>query len=36
MTSVYTVRGVATQVFYFSLVAMAFIFVAMLVTGVHP
>jgi hypothetical protein len=36
MASTYAVRDVATKVFYFSLVAAVFIFISMLLTGVHP
>lgn len=36
MTSAYAARGVATTVFYYSLVALVFIFVSMLLTGIHP
>jgi hypothetical protein len=36
MTSAYAFSGVATKVFYFSLVATVFVFVSMLFTGLHP
>jgi hypothetical protein len=37
MTSALALRGVATKVFYFSLVATVFVFISMLLlTGLHP
>ncbi len=37
MTSDLALRGVATKVFYFSLVATVFVFISMLLlTGLHP
>jgi hypothetical protein len=36
MTMGYALADVATKVAYFSLTAVAFIFVSMLLTGLHP
>jgi hypothetical protein len=36
MTSAYAFSHVATKTFYFSLVATVFVFVSMLLTGLHP
>ena len=36
MTSAYALRGVATKVLVFSLTAAIFVFIWVLVTGVHP
>jgi hypothetical protein len=36
MASALALRGVATKLFYFSVVATLFIFVSMLLTGLHP
>jgi hypothetical protein len=36
MTSAYAFSHVATKVLYFSLVATVFVFVSMLLTGLHP
>jgi hypothetical protein len=36
MTSAHALPGVLTKVFHFFLVASAFVFISMLVTGLHP
>jgi hypothetical protein len=36
MTSAQALRDVASKVFFFSLTATAFIFISILVTGIHP
>ncbi len=36
MTSAHALRGVGTKCFYFFMTAFVFIFVSILLTGVHP
>lgn len=36
MTSVLALQGSATKIFYFSMTASVFLFISMMVTGIHP
>jgi hypothetical protein len=36
MTSVLALQGLVTRIFYFFMTASAFIFISMLLTGIHP
>lgn len=36
MTSVLALQGLATRMFHFSMTASVFIFISMLLTGIHP
>jgi hypothetical protein len=36
MTSVFALQGSANRMFHFSMIAIVFIFISMLLTGIHP
>jgi hypothetical protein len=36
MTSVQALQGLTTRIFYFSMTAAVFVFIAILLTGIHP